>query len=233
MKNMADYIAMLLISIFLLHSNILLGEDTIPLPDADILGTVCYPDNKERIITPDAVLWLGKMVDGETWSRATEEDARAMFWAIIQRSHLRKIHFKNWRQFIQSYSQPINEKWLKTGDRCKEYYKSDFSGKINPNCSIKKIKRRAKNIDKKWNDLDLSTKRWVIDLAKGNQTNHIPGVIGWFAPKLWKKREKNGENREENMVYSTEIDGNIYFKKKKTENWTIETVRVVPAGESC
>lgn len=210
------------------------GESSIPLPSANELGTVCYPNKNPRPITPDAVLWMGKMVDGETWGKATEDDARAMFWAIMQRSHARQQkYFENWRQFMQSYSQPIKTQWLKDGLYCREYYESGFSGRIPANCSLKKVTRRAENIKKGWNDLDLSTKLWVIDLAKGNQANHIPGVVGWFAPGLWKKRERNGENRQDKFVFAKEIDGNVYFKFKRTRNWTTKTVRVVASDESC
>lgn len=210
------------------------AESTIPLPSANELGTVCYPDKDPRPLTPNAVLWLGKMVDGETWGKVTEEDARSMFWAIMQRSHARaQEHFEHWQQFIQSYSQPIKPQWLKDGKYCRKYYKPGFSGEIAANCSLKKVTRRAENIEKKWNDLGLSTKLWVIDLAKGNQANHIPGVVGWFAPGLWKKRERNGENRQDKFVFAEEIDGNVYFKFKRTKNWTAETVRVVPPGDSC
>jgi len=188
---------------------------------------ISYSNGDKKRITPDAVLWLAKMIDAETWGKPTEEDAKAMLWALVQRTAIWKFRKWSWVKMIQAYSQPVNPRWTKTGDKCSKYYQSSFNGAIPNRCSERKVNRRVGNIRKKWDDLHPIARRVVLEFVAGKIPNHIPGAVGWFAPRTWESRQKNGANRKSRMVYHSTIDGNVYFamnKNPNTINWTSSEV---------
>lgn len=71
-------------------------------PRSTQLGTVCHASGqwKPQPIDPDGALWLAKVVDGETWGKVTEADARAMLWTLAQRKFTgRQFRDWSWREF--------------------------------------------------------------------------------------------------------------------------------------
>lgn len=205
-------------------------------PAQSELGTICYADGTTRRITPDDAVQMAKMIDGETWGSPTAEDGRAMLWAIAQRSGI--WAFPKWTlaDLIRAYSQPINPKWTRTGSACKKYYAADFTGKIPDSCSVKRVDRREKNIQMGWADTALGARREVLAFVAGSTPNPVPGVVGWFAPGMWRKREGNGSNARDNMLEGPTIDGNVYVKLGKnpdTTAWKADHVKVVGPGKTC
>jgi hypothetical protein len=207
-----------------------------PEPAAEQLGTICYADGTSRRITPDDAVQMAKMIDGETWGSPSVADARAMLWAIAQRSGI--WAFPRWTlaDLIRAYSQPINPKWTRTGSACRQYYAPSFSGPIPDSCSLRRVERREHNITMVWADLAALARREVLDFAAGKTANPVPGAVGWFAPGMWKKREGNGSNTRDHMVAGPSIDGNVYVKLSSnpdTTAWTADRTRVVGPGQSC
>ena len=201
------------------------------LPESK-LGYVKYSNGDSKRITPGSVLWLAKMIDAETWGKPTENDARSMLWALVQRTAIRKFRKWSWVKMIQAYSQPINPRWTSSGDKCSQFYKSSFGGTIPERCSVRRVNRRSENIGKKWEDVHPVARRVVLEFIAGQIPNHIPGAVGWFAPGTWKSRERNGKNKEENMVYHSTIDGNVYFAMNKnpdTTKWTTHELIIINA----
>jgi hypothetical protein len=187
------------------------------------LGYVKYSNGDSKRITPEAVLWLAKMIDAETWGKPTEDDARSMLWALVQRTAIWKYRKWSWVRFIQAYSQPINPRWTRSGKGCSRYYKSSFGGTIPEKCSVRRVNRRTENIRMRWEDVHPIARRVVLEFIAGKIPNHIPGAVGWFAPGTWKSREQSGLNKIKNMVYHSTIDGNVYFamnKRPDTTHWT-------------
>jgi len=205
-------------------------------PTAADLGTICYADGTSRRITPDDAVQMAKMIDGETWGSPSVADGRAMLWAIAQRSGI--WAFPKWTlaDLIRAYSQPINPKWTRTGSACKKYYAADFTGEIPDSCSVKRVDRRERNIAMTWADTALVARREVLAFAAGSTPNPVPGIVGWFAPGMWRKREGNGANAKDHMLEGPTIDGNVYVKLGKnpdTTAWKTDHVKVVGPGKSC
>jgi murein DD-endopeptidase MepM/ murein hydrolase activator NlpD len=206
--------------------NVPLNDHTVP---EGKLGYVKYSNGDLKRITPPAVLWLAKMIDAETWGRPTEDDAKSMLWALVQRTAIWKFRKWNWVRMIQAYSQPINPRWTRSGDKCSQYYKVSFGGTIPDRCSVRRVNARTENIQKKWKDVHPIARRVVLEFIAGKIPNHIPGAVGWFAPGTWRSREKNGANKKSNMVYHSTIDGNVYFamnKRPDTSRWTTHEVMI-------
>ncbi|MDH5325148.1 MAG: peptidoglycan DD-metalloendopeptidase family protein [Gammaproteobacteria bacterium] len=211
------------------------GSDDGFSPDVK-LGSVRYSDGTIKKFTPESVLWFARMIDGETWGKPSEDDARSMLWALVQRSGIWRYKFWDWTKFIRSYSQPISPKWTRTGSGCRKYYTSEYtaSGRSVPDrCSIKRVTRREENVRKRWEDLHPIARRITLEFVAGNIRNHIPGAVGWFAPGTWRSRERNGHNRKSHMVFHSEIDGNVYFSMSKnpnTRNWDGSEVTILPGS---
>ena len=206
------------------------------VPSQDELGTVCYANGDEKRITPDAVLWLAKMIDGETWGSPSRDDAEWMLWSLVQRSAIWSFRTWQWRDFVQAYSQPINPKWTRTGAKCKTYWADGYAGSIPDSCSQKRVDRRARNIAMTWADTHATARKAAIEIATGNLANPAPGAVGWFAPGTWASREKNGANAKSHHVLLAQVDGNAYFRmdaKPDTTGWDATTVTVVGPGASC
>lgn len=205
-------------------------------PAAADLGTICYADGTSRRITPDDAVQMAKMIDGETWGSPSAADGRAMLWAIAQRSGI--WAFPEWTlaDLIRAYSQPINPKWTRTGSACKKYYAADFTGEIPDSCSVKRVDRRERNIAMTWADTALVARREVLAFAAGSTPNPVPGMVGWFAPGMWRKREGNGANAKDHMLEGSTIEDNVYVKLGKnpdTTAWKADHVKVVGPGKSC
>lgn len=203
-------------------------------PMAEELGTICYSDGRTRQITPDQAIWLAKMVDGETWGRPTEQDASAMLWALVQRGGVGVLVDWDLRRLTQAYSQPINPIWTRTGRKCAEYYRNNYSGEVKRSCSLKKVTRREHNISKPWEETAELARYMVLEFAAGRVPNSVPGSVGWFAPRTWSSRESKGLNQK--MAFHSNIDGNVYFYRTRspdTRLWDDLHVTVVPNGAAC
>lgn len=198
------------------------------IPETNV-SYVQYSNGQLKKITPESVLWLAKMIDAETWGKPTEDDAKSMLWALIQRTAIWKFRTWEWKRMIQAYSQPINPRWTRTGNKCSKYYKPGYVGVTPNNCNEKRVNKRAANIQKKWEDLHPIARQVVLEFIAGKIPNHIPGVVGWFAPGTWWSRDKKGINLKDNMVHHSEIDGNIYFamnNRPDTTKWTGHEVTI-------
>ncbi len=218
------------------------------LPKSTDLGRLCYKKGPSKKIRVDDALWLAKMIHGETGGRPTEEDADAMLWSIAQRTLLPFWRDKSIERLTRAYSQPINEMWTKTGRKCKKFHKTNFKGKVKSNCSLKLVNRRAKFIKMEWSDIAPLARESVLEFSKGRTKNPVIGSVGWFAPNVWKGREKKGINkarkankkrnikRRTSMIFHHNIDGNIYFYRgdgPNTRKWKEDEVLVVGPGKTC
>lgn len=211
-------------------------ESADTLPADQVLGYICYKDGSEKEITTQSAIWMAKMIDGETWGRPSQEDANSMLWSIVQRTVLPSWRHKKLYKKIQQYSQPINPRWTKTGNKCSKYYSRGYAGKIPNKCSQKRVNKRANNIRKEWKDTALLARKTVIDFIEGSIPNPVIGVIGWYAPKLWERRERKGKNTKARQVFHSQIDGNVYFarnSKPNTTNWKGFEVTVVSKSTMC
>ena len=176
------------------------------------------------------------MIDGETWGRPSQEDANAMLWSMAQRTVVPSWRGKALHKKLQQYSQPINPRWTKTGDKCSKYYADGYRGSPANNCSEKRVNKRAKNILKKWKDTTDTARQAVRDFSAGSIKNPVVGAIGWFEPKTWQRRENSGKNEESNMAFHAQISGNVYFSRSRgpnTTKWDGDEVTVVGPGSTC
>ena len=211
-------------------------ENVDSLPANQVLGYICYQDGSEKKITAQSAIWMAKMIDGETWGHPSRADATSMLWSIVQRTVLPSWRHKKLHKKIQQYSQPINPRWTKNGDKCRKYYSRGYAGKIPRNCSQKRVNKRANNIRKEWKDTALLARKTVIDFIEGSIRNPVIGAIGWYAPKLWERRERKGTNIKARQVFHSQIDGNVYFARNRrpnTANWKGLEVTVVSKSTMC
>jgi len=155
---------------------------------------------------------------------------------MVQRTVLPSWRGKPLHEKIQQYSQPINPRWTKRGNKCSKYYADGYQGKIADNCSEKRVNKRASNIQKKWKDTTALARRAVLDFSAGSIPNPVVGAIGWFGPKTWERRQKKGLNAKNHMVFHAQISGNVYYARGRhpdTAKWNGSEVTVVGSGSMC
>ena len=203
------------------------------IPDPATLKTL-NGSSGSYSFTEDDLLWLARMIHGETGGSPTKEDAEAMIWAIAQRKYFAK-GFQSWdlATMVQKYSQPVNTKWLRDGPVCGKLSDAEVEklAKGEP-CAKHRFAKREKYAKIEWKDISQVARQAVVDFASGSSVNPIPGGVGWYAKGLWEKREKNGANQSEweKPVHGWEIEQNVFYKSaakaSNTESWSGTEVTV-------
>lgn len=236
MRTIAAIILLLSTNTNVFSSELLIDGKTFDTDNGtEAVATLCHSSGSKSVTGKD-ILWLARMINGETWGKPTREDSESMIWSISQRAFIGAHRKKSITLLSQQYSQPISRKWLKGGSRCKKYYRQNWDGSVPSNCRRSVVNRRSKNREATWDDLPFIAKDTVVEFVKGSIPNSVPGAVGWYSPKMWKKRENNGRNRKDNQEFHSEIDGNVYFYRSVRPNtgiWDASEVRVVTGNGFC
>lgn len=197
------------------------------IPPASTFQTMRWSGGKTYTFTEEDVLWLARMVHGETGGRPSYEDADAMLWSLAQRKFFAK-GFRKWSmaRLVQGYSQPVNPAWLRDGPKCKKFRGTFKTLERGHRCAEHRFKKRGKYINLKWSQLNKVARFAVIGFVQGKSLNPVPGGVGWFAKRTWDKIEKKGNNKKswEKRVFGWEIERNVFYKsaakKFGTADWT-------------
>ncbi|MCB9754589.1 MAG: hypothetical protein H6713_32030 [Myxococcales bacterium] len=200
------------------------------LPAAEELGRICFDDGGELQLTPDDVLWMAKMVHGETRGRPSREDASHMLWALAGRRYTRKRLRESMAALAQAYSQPISPRWLRDGDKCD----SEAERERKRGCQEHRLRLRAEYRAMAWQDIDKLARATTLVWAQGNLPNPQPGIVGWYEPGTW--RGIDTRTHYERPTLHDYVDGNAYYFRTHgvdTRAWTATTVTVVGPGALC
>jgi len=136
-------------------------------------------------LTKTDLLWAARMVEGETLRReGRADDARAVLWSMTalfspqgQRAKYGRRRFSDFSTQIRAYSQPINPRWLATGEFCRpggRWHGTD-------GCSEARLRARERLQRTPWNELDPELRRVVIAWATGKTRNPVPKAIEFAA----------------------------------------------------
>lgn len=203
------------------------------IPDPATYKTLKHSSG-DYTLTENDVLWMGRMIHGETRGGATKADADAMIWAIAQRRFYAK-GFRSWtiEKLVQKYSQPVNTRWLRDGPECGKY--TDAEIKKHPKshaCAAHRFPLREEYAKKEWKDLSKVARQALYDFVGGTSVNPVPGGVGWYAKGVWESRENNGANASEweKPVFGWEIEHNVFYKSSAkasdTTSWNGSEVTV-------
>jgi len=136
-------------------------------------------------LTKTDLLWAARMVEGETLRReGRADDARAVLWSMTalftpqgQRAKYGRRRFADFSTQIRAYSQPINPRWLATGQFCRPGGRWHGTAA----CSEARLRARERLQRTPWNELDPELRRVVIAWATGKTRNPVPKAIEFAA----------------------------------------------------
>ena len=113
-------------------------------------------------IDPKTQLWLMRMCYGEGGRDCSRIKAAAMLWAMVNRwfLHPGQRHWGPFHKMIRKFSQPINPRWLRGGDKAKEYAGTRFA-------SESRLRRREKICNLTLDKIPDTIKATVIEFCKG------------------------------------------------------------------
>lgn len=132
------------------------------------LAWLVNPDRSQTPVTDEDLLWMARMVEGETGGNNANHGA-AVIWTVMQRRVLGpKGRAMSLIEFMRAFSSPL---WGE--DRCAEgskYHGTDA-------CTDTARARRARIRTTAWDDLHDQAKNVTLKWAKGLVPNRIPGVV--------------------------------------------------------
>lgn len=148
-------------------------------PGAIVAGSWRYQ------LTKTDLLWAARMVEGETLRReGRRDDARAVLWSMTalfspqgQQAKYGRRRFADFSTLIRAYSQPINPRWLATGQFCRpggRWHGEDP-------CAESRLRARERLQRMPWNELDPELRRVVVAWATGKTRNPVPKAIEFAA----------------------------------------------------
>jgi hypothetical protein len=107
----------------------------LPLPTRGELATIKSLEGDEYTLTPEDAEWAVRMAVFEGGDPAITLWVMAQRWVLFQR---KGAGYTSFARFLQAFSQPINPKWARDGEFCKEggrYSGTDY-------CDASKLARR-------------------------------------------------------------------------------------------
>jgi hypothetical protein len=127
-------------------------------------------------LTPADKLWAARMVQGE----GPVGDSAAVLWTMTQlfapagqrAKYGRPDRFRSFAELIKAYSQPINPRWLRTGDFCRP----GGSRSSSPACSETRLRRREVLATMPYVGVDAAKRSVVERWASGALSNPVPGA---------------------------------------------------------
>ena len=128
---------------------------------------------KNYEITDTDILWLGRAAQGEG------DDPRAIIWAMLQRFSLPSFRraFPTLTGFVRAFSQPVNPRWMRGGDKCAP----TGSGYGTPDCAPELLDRRERHSAMSPTSFSPVVKAAIAALRKGALPNPVPKVVNFAA----------------------------------------------------
>lgn len=144
-----------------------------------------YPDGTAVRFNEEDLLWTAKLVQGE--GARTEEEAAAIVWTLVQRRYWGTgmarpnprafAGYRSWHTYVQTFSQALNPKWLRTGEFCRPGGAHAATGY----CSTERLRRRDVLARATWDQLDPMPRAVALAFVEGKVPNVAPGVVDFRA----------------------------------------------------
>ena len=143
-----------------------------------------YPNGSTVPFTAADKLWTARMVYGEGGD--TPAEASAIIWTLVQRKYWgtgmehknpRAFAAYNWRDFIRTFSQPINPRWYRHGPMCRP----GGAGVGTRGCDEVRLHRRDLLKTMRWEDIPAVAREATQAFIDGKLPNSAPGVIDFAA----------------------------------------------------
>lgn len=140
--------------------------------------------NRSLQVRDEELIWIARGIVGEGSNGASREECAAYLWAIMNRCLIaggrrsRKSYGQMWLEF----SQPINIRWLRTGDFCQpggKYHGTKF-------CSERRLSKRERHRSRPWKNINKTIRTAVLDFQAGRlprPKNLDPRTSNWASLK--------------------------------------------------
>ncbi len=127
-------------------------------------------------LTPKDKLWAARMIQGE----GPVGDSAAVLWTMTQlftpagqrAKYGRPDRFRSFTELIKAYSQPINPRWLRTGDFCRP----GGSRSGTSACDETRLRRREVLATMPYASVDPAKRAVVKRWMSGSLANPVPGA---------------------------------------------------------
>lgn len=186
------------------------------------LAQIRTSDGWRYQITPEDVLWAGRMLQGEGGG---PEDPAAVLWTMTQlfAPAAQEEKYGNPRRFptftglIQAYSQPINPRWRRDGQFCApggQYFGQEP-------CSDTRLARRARIASMPWEDIEPELREVVKRWSEGKLANPVPRAVEFAAPGV----AAGFVRRNPGTMYVARL-GNHFLATPGSQQWSANYVRM-------
>lgn len=181
-------------------------------PSAVTVGLITSSDGFRYQLTEEDLDTLAKELAHEGGSDA------ATCWTMAQRFYLLHGRFDSLTQMVMSFSQPLNPRWLATGEFCRPGGR--YAG--DPMCSADATARRAVYQS---SPPPLTKRAYVEAWARGLVANPVPRAVDFRAcDDAARELVSSGRAR---LVLS---EGNCYVARDGSEDWPENMVLVAGRG---
>lgn len=165
-------------------------------------------------LSPEDKLWAAKMIKGEGGSPP------AVLWTMAARFAMARG--AGFAAFIRSYSQPINPRWYRDGELCREGGR--FAG--TDSCSETRLRKRERILAMAAADLRpelLQVEQW----ARGQVPNPVPKAVHFADASVSQNCLDSGDCTR--LV--ARLGGNWHLATAASDRWAPDHVRVGGAGD--
>lgn len=187
---------------------------------APSVGTITSADGFSYQLTPDDLDWLSRLLANEGGSDS------ANCWTMAQRFVLMRHSFSTFRTMLQAFSQPINPKWLATGEFCRPG--GQYAGN-QTYCSAAQTAHRAQvqSPSAHYPDKLAFAQSW----ARGEIPNPVPGATDFRANDAQAQHLiDSGQMKLVLAAPAGAAHQNWYFSTSDTDGWDPNHVLVSGAG---
>lgn len=195
-----------------------------PPPRYDAWVEIRYPNGTTVPFTAADKLWTARMVYGEGGD--TPAEASAIIWTLVQRKYWgtgmetrnpRAFAGYSWRDFIRTFSQPINPLWYRGGVKCRPGGPEVGTR----GCDEVRLRRRDVLRTMRWEDIPAVAREATEAFIAGTLPNNAPGVIDFAA----------GDTRNDKPRAPLGLD-NVYFYSRgaTSREWGGAGISISTAG---
>jgi len=155
----------------------------------------------------EVLMWLMRMCYGEGGKKCSWEKASTMLWSMVNRwfLHPGQKHWPTFQYMVRRFSQPINPRWQRDGDKAIEYAGTKFA-------SESRLRRREKICKLTMEDIPELIYDAVMDFSHGAlflppQVTEIdkPRISNWASLPSTPRKYPHG----------IDIDGDWFFEDRE------------------
>ncbi len=197
----------------ILYDRTVTSDPTLVLPTPDELGKIYGPNGFEYQITPNDLLWMARSIMGEGGSIG------ATMWTYVNRLTAGG-HGRTLSGLIQSFSQPVNPQWSRTGAFCNP---ESGTKRTEDRCSEANLRERDSLRARNWTSIPDHVRRLVISFAQGRIQNQWGNVVDFAASYAMTSRAYQDRIARDRVFQS---GAQVYLTNDRVRNWTAQTVQI-------